>query len=141
MAATQRAWYHPNILPLLSVLISINLMGGTSISAAGSWIHYKALSKGIQHQWGTMNLTTSMALLRNVYLGKTDVRFFLMQWAKAHTTMYQWVACPETGDILMSFATIHQSAFENPVHSFNFFELLNESPPFSSSACDAEFHY
>jgi hypothetical protein len=128
MAATQRAWYRPNLFPLLSVLFSINPMGGTSISAAGSWIHYEALSKGIQHQLGTMNLTNSMALLRNVYLGKTDIRFFLMQKAKAHSTMYQWVACPETGDILLSFATIKQNAFENPVYAFNFFDLLNASP-------------
>jgi len=131
MATTQRAWYNPSIFPLLSVLFGINPMGGTSISASGAWVHYEALSKGIEQKLGTMNLTNSMALLRTVYLGKTDVRFFLMQKAKAHTTMYQWVACPETGDLLVSFATITQSAFENPVHAFNFFDLLNESlPPF-----------
>jgi hypothetical protein len=129
MAASQRAWYNPRMFPLFSILFGINPMGKTSISAAGSWIHYQALSKGIEHRWGTMNLTNSMELLRAVYLGKTDVRFYLMQKAKAHTTIYQWIACPETGDILVSFATRHQSAFENPVHAFNFFDLENEPPP------------
>jgi len=129
MAASQRAWYNPSMFPLLSVLLGINPMGGTSISAAGSWVHYEALSKGIQQKWGSLNLTNVMTLLRVVYLGKTDIRFYLMQKAKAHTTIYQFVSCPETGDILVSFATKHQSAFENPVHAFNFFDLVNESPP------------
>jgi len=129
MAASQRAWYNPNIFPLLSVLFGINPMGNTSISAAGSWIHYEALSKGIQHRWGTINLTNAMGILRAVYLGRTDVRFFLMQKAKAHTTIYQFVACPQTGDILLSFASGQHSAFENPVHAFNLYDLINESPP------------
>jgi hypothetical protein len=129
MAASQRAWYNPNIFPLLSVLLGINPMGNTSISAASSWIHYEALSTGIKHTWGAMNLTNAMGLLRQVYLGKTDVRFFMMQKAKARTTIYQFVSCPQTGDFLVSFATAKKSAYQNNVHAFNLFDLLNESPP------------
>jgi hypothetical protein len=130
MAASQRKWYNPTLFPLLSMVLGMNPLGKTELSSAGPWVHYTALSKGIQQKWGALNLTNAMALLRAVYLGKTDVRFFLIQRAKAHTTIYQWVACPKTGDILLSFATIKKNAFENPVHAFNFFELLNESPPF-----------
>jgi hypothetical protein len=42
---------------------------------------------------------------------------------------FQLAACPETDDMLVSFATEDKNAFENPVHYFNLFELLNfESP-------------
>ena len=136
MASTQRTWYNPRPFPLLSVLFHINPMGSTSISAAGPWVHYEALSKGIQQKWGALNLTNAMAVLREVYLGKTDPRFFLIQRVKPHTTIYQVVVCPVTGDILLSFATAHRSAFENPVHSFNFFDLLDEPPPSSFSYID-----
>jgi hypothetical protein len=40
-----------------------------------------------------------------------------------------WVACPETGDMVVCFATKDKIAFSNPVHYFNFYELLNATPP------------
>ena len=129
MAASQRKKYNPTFLPLLSIVLGINPLGNTSLSAAGPWVHYVALSRGIQQHWGSLNLTNAMALLRAVYLGRTDPRFFLIQRVKPHTTIYQVVACPQTGDILLSFATTNKNAYENPVHSLNFFELLNESRP------------
>ncbi len=129
MAASQRARYNPRLLPLVSILLNINPMGNTSISAAGPWIHYEALSKGIQHHWGTMNLTNAMGTLRAVYRGRTDPRFFLIQLVKPHTTIYQIAACPQTGDVLLSFATRYQNAYENPIHAFNLYDLVNESPP------------
>ena len=132
MAASQRSWYNPCLLPLISIIFGMNPLGNTSMSAAGPWVHYVALSKGIQQLWGSLNLTNAMALLRAVYLGRTDPRFRLIQLAKPHTTIYQIVACPQTGDILISFATKQRSAFENPVHAFNLFDLLHESErPFS----------
>jgi hypothetical protein len=127
MAASQRAWYNPTLFPLLSILCSINPMGNTSIAAAGPWLHYEALNKGIQQHWGALNLINTMEILRDVYRGKTDLRFCLIQQVKPHTTIYQIAACPQTGDILISFASRDQSAYENPVHVFNLFDLLNES--------------
>jgi len=132
MAASQRKWYNPKLLPLVSILLNINPLGNSSISAAGPWVHYEALSKGIQQHWGALNLTNAMTLLRDVYLGRTDLRFFLIQHVKPHTTIYQVVTCPQTGDILVSFATRDRNAYENPVHAFNLYDLINESrPPFS----------
>ena len=49
------------------------------------------------------------------------IRFF--------TPLHQWVSCPETGDMVVSFADADKSANENPVHYFNLFELLDSEPP------------
>ena len=67
-----------------------------------------------------------MILLRIIYTGKTDFRFKLMQLFDAYSTPYQWVLCPETGEFVLSFATRDKNAFENPVHYFNFYKLLEE---------------
>ena len=104
-------------------------MSGTSISAAGPWLHYIALSKGIESQWGKLDLSKTMTVLRNVYLGRTDIRFFILQKLGRYTTPYQWVMCPETGDFVVSFAIRDKNAFENPVHFFNLFDLLETEPP------------
>ena len=44
-------------------------------------------------------------------------------------SVHQWVGCPETGDIAVSFASANKPAFENTVHYFNLFELLESTPP------------
>jgi len=128
-ATTQRKRYYPGIFPMLSLLLNTNQMSGTSISAAGPWLHYIALSKGIESQWGKLDLNKTIAVLRNVYLGRTDIRFFILQKLGSYTTPYQWVMCPETGDFVVSFATRDKNAFENPVHFFNLFDLLETEPP------------
>ena len=46
-----------------------------------------------------------------------------------YTSWHQWVACPETGDFVVSFAGGDKKAYENPVHYFNFYELLEAEPP------------
>jgi hypothetical protein len=69
-----------------------------------------------------------MSLLRNIYRGKTDIRFFIMQLVKMYSTPYQWVICPENGNFVISIADRNKNAFENPVHFFNFYELLNATP-------------
>jgi hypothetical protein len=104
-------------------------MSGTSVSAAGTWMHYIAISKGIESEWGNLDLNKTMKVLRNIYCGKTDIRFFFMQFFGAYSTPYQWVSCPETGDFVLSFADRNKSAFENPIKYFNFYELLNTIPP------------
>jgi hypothetical protein len=43
--------------------------------------------------------------------------------------MHQWVACPKTGEIVVSFASAKKNAHQNPVYYFNLFELLNSEPP------------
>lgn len=128
-AATQRKQYNPSIFPLLSLLLKRNLMSGTSISAAGTWLHYVAISKGIESELGNLDLNKTMDVLRYIYHGKTDIRFLIMQIFGIYSTPYQWVMCPDNGDFALSFATRDKNAYENPVNYFNFYELLNTVAP------------
>jgi hypothetical protein len=52
-----------------------------------------------------------------------------MQKLNFYTSGHQWVACPKTGDILISIGTHENHAYKNPVHRFNLFDLLNSQPP------------
>ena len=94
------------------------------------WSKYRALSKEFENQWGTLDLNSTMSLLRDVYLGKTDFLFSVMQKLSSYKALHQWVACPETGDIVISFADAdNKTACENPVHYFKLSELLEAEPP------------
>ncbi len=128
-ASTQRKQYNPSIFPLLNFLLKRNQMSGTSVTASATWMHYVAISKGVESEWGNLNLDKTMDVLRNIYFGKTDIRFFIMQILGVYSTPYQWVMCPETGDFVLSFANRDKNAFENPVNYFNFYELLKSTPP------------
>jgi hypothetical protein len=124
-AATQkyREFYDPGGLHgLLFFLIGKNPYFNT-------WSQYRALSEEIEHQWGTLDLNGTMSLLRDVYLGKTDVLFLIMQIMGSYLAFHQWVACPETGDFVISFADDVNAATKNAVHYFNLFDLLEEEPP------------
>ena len=71
-----------------------------------------------------------MNMLRDVYLGKTDSMYHLLQiFIFPPQPIHQWVACPASGDMLICFADGIKIASENPVHHFNLFELLNSEPP------------
>ncbi len=122
-AASQRERYNPS--DLRSIILY--LMGKDFYF--GIWKHYVALSKGIESNWGTLNLTSSMTMFRDVYKGKTDFIFFLMQKMNSHLSMHQWAAYPKTGDMLICFASKDKIASYNPVHKFNLFELLDAEPP------------
>ena len=92
-------------------------------------MHYKSISKAIEKKWGNINLENFMETLREVYSGKNNLVFKLnnILWILSkygYYTSHQWVACPETGDMLVSFAYCEKRAFEQPVHTFNLFELL-----------------
>ena len=128
MAATQRNRYNPSLFPLLNFFLKINQMSGTSVTAAATWMHYVAISKGIQSEWSNLDLNNTMGILRNIYLGKTDIRFLILQILGVYSTPYQWVMCPKTGDFVLSFATRDKNAFENPVNYFNFYILLKSTP-------------
>ena len=132
MSTTQRSQYHPGRFPLVSCLLKLNKLNGTSISAAAPFLHYIALSKGIEQEWGTLDLNTTMGLLRDVYKGKTDFRFFLLQKTHWYKTQYQWVLCSLTGELLLSFATHTTNAYDAEVHELNAYELLTEDPPWVS---------
>ena len=72
-------------------------------------------------------MNKTMDLLRNVYLGKTNIMFSIFQKMGAQKAFHQWVACPKTGEIVVSFADKNGTASENQVHHFNLFTLINAS--------------
>lgn len=93
------------------------------------WSKYKALSKEFEKQWGTLDLNSTMSILREVYLGKTDLLFFVTQKLSSYKAMHQWVACPKTDDMVISFADAkNETACENLVHYFKMSELLEAEP-------------
>jgi len=95
----------------------------------GIWKHYVALSKGIENNWGAMDINTTMEMYREVYQGKTDIIFSLMMKIDWYMPIHQWVARPKTGDMAICFASQDKIASYNPVHYFNLFKLLEAEPP------------
>ena len=95
-------------------------------------LHFKVASKEIKKQHGTLNLNNSIDLLRRVYNGRTNFIFFLFQRVISCPYSETWdqkVFCPETGDIVISFAENGVTAYRTPVHYFNMYDLLNSNPP------------
>ena len=95
------------------------------------WTHYKALSKEIEKRYGSLDLNETMSLLRDEYVGNTN---FFMKIIRDFNYSYlqclcQWVCCPETGDMVISFARNNTLACYNQVYYFNMFELFNSKPP------------
>jgi len=91
--------------------------------------HYVALSKGIERDWAKLDLNRTMAMLRSVYKGKTDIIFLIQKRIISEKEVFnQWVACPKTGDMLFSFARNRKNAYESPVFYVNLFRLLDSEP-------------
>ena len=105
----------------------IQLLQRTSIFYA-VWRSYRAISSDLGKKWGTLNLESSMNLIRNGYSGKTDFLLKLIVTLAKGTSFNRawniWVADPISGDILICFANNGKISFENPVHHFNMFELF-----------------
>jgi hypothetical protein len=95
----------------------------------GGWSFYRVISEAVEDRAGTLNLDGTMQMIRDVYAGKTDLLFWLIQKIGFVNSVHQWVSCPKTGDFLISFAEGQTPAFRNKVHSFNLFDLLEEEPP------------
>jgi len=95
------------------------------------WTHYKALSNEIEKRYGSLDLNETMSLLRDEYVGNTDffMKMFRAVKLSALECLCQWVCCPETGDIVISFARNNTLACYNQVYYFNMFELINSEPP------------
>ena len=131
LATVQRDYYNPSFFPLIMMILKKNLVGYKSIFPSSiSWLHYKTLSEEIKKIWGNIELNNSMDMIREIYSGKTDFRFFIVQKMGMYVPLHQWVACPETGDILVSFADAENEAHENPIFFFNLFELLDSKPSY-----------
>jgi hypothetical protein len=95
------------------------------------WTHYKALSKDIEKRYGSLDLNETMSLLRDEYVGNTNffMKMFRAIKLPALECLAQWVCCPETGDLVISFARNNTMACYNQVYYFNMFNLFNSEPP------------
>jgi hypothetical protein len=127
-AELQRGRYNPSgFRGLLRLILQID-------EYFREWTHYKALSRGYEKNWGYLDLNITMDMFRDVYLGKTSFIFKILMYyvplfSPCYQPLNQWVACPETGEMVISFASVNKMAHFNPVHYFNFFELLESEPP------------
>jgi hypothetical protein len=93
------------------------------------WRSYRAISRDIDKNWGTLTLNSAMSMIRNGYAGRTDILLRLIVILAEGTSFNRawniWAADPISGDILVCFAKNGKIAFENPVHHFNMFELFD----------------
>lgn len=127
IAETQRARFNPS-----GLMSFIRLVKRTDVFYA-VWRSYKVCSEGIEKNWGSLDLNSTMTMLRNCYSGKTDFLLRLIVYLAKGTSFNRafnmWVANPENGDMVVCFATKDNIAFSNPVHYFKFYNLLNATPP------------
>jgi hypothetical protein len=121
-AKTQRLVYDPRIYVFLGILGS---------PWFNTWSYYKTLSQEIEKQWGSLNSTNILSITRSIYRGETNayLKISEMLGFEGFSSWYQWVACPETGDMLISFADSNHQAQYNTIHEFNLFDLLDSQPP------------
>jgi len=118
---TQRKFYHPGDIRYL-------IRGHKGLFYA--WNHYKAISKGCERHWGKLDLQLLMEVFRNVYRGRYGIIWFFIRIQSAMPwPWFQWVCCPKTGDMLISYSDGERSSEYNPVHHFNLFKLLNSNSP------------
>lgn len=127
IASTQRKNYNPS-----GFINFIKLVLRTDVFFA-VWRSYKVVSKGIEKNHGFMDINNTMTMIRNCYSGKTDFLLRLIVTLAEGTSFNRawnmWVADPQAGDLVVCFASKDKIAFENPVYYFNFYELLNATPP------------
>jgi len=93
----------------------------------GTWAQYKAISDEIENHYGTLTTESALTLLREVYSGKTGFLSWFL--STGDDTARQWVGCPTTGEFAICFAQNGMQAYQNEVHTFNFYELLEAEPP------------
>ena len=97
---------------------------------AAVWLHYKALSIGLEDSWGKIDLINSITLIRSVYHGQYDQLWkLILSFREDWKTWWQWVAEPETGVFSISFADGDTSAHWTPILTFDLLESLERHSP------------
>ena len=121
LAATQRPHYNP-----AGIKGFMRIFKGEPYFVI--WRSYKVMSELIEKNYGSFDLNTSMQLFQRGYRGDTDLMLkILIKLAKGtsfNRAWNMWVACPENGDIVVSFAHGNKIAFDMPYHYFNLYKLL-----------------
>ncbi len=129
IAATQRKPYNPAGLIAFFKLLFFQ----KSNPYFAVYQLYQSVSKQIDITWGNLTLNNTMDVLQNGYRAEDFPLLRLIERLGKGTGMAeawnQWVACPATGDMVVSFANHDQMAFKTKPHYFNLYALLSESPP------------
>jgi hypothetical protein len=126
LAATQRSNYKINSLFLM-------LLGKNQFYPV--YRIYLGMSKGINQNLGNLDISNSMEIMIKSYNGEADkfislvhrnvmIYYFAKQIGYLQA-LFQWSATPESGDMLVTFASRDNPSYENDVHSFNLYELLS----------------
>ena len=93
------------------------------------WARYQSISKGIEQNWGNIDLENAMQITKNVYHGEYDLAWkIICTKARYWESWWHWAVCGKTGDIYISYATPEKPAYDNPVCRFNLFEMLESGP-------------
>jgi predicted choloylglycine hydrolase len=128
-AKTQRNKYKPNgIENFINMLMGFNYLGNV-LPIFFTWRHYRTLSNEIEKNYSNIDLDCAVSFIRNIYCGKTDPFLAISQKLskRRYSPMHQWVACPETGDMLLSFANSKNSAEKNDIYRCNLFNFINRN--------------
>jgi hypothetical protein len=129
IAATQRKRYDPTgFIGLLNLVLFTKSRPFFAVYQL-----YQSVSKQIYLSWGTLDLNTTKTVLQNGYQAQDAPLLRLIEILGKGTGMAeawnQWVVCPATGDMVVSFAIHDQLAYKTEPHYFNLFDLLNIDPP------------
>ena len=92
-------------------------------------LHFTVLSDEVEKNWGNFDHNLSINVLRNIYSGKTNLFYGLINklGGSYRNSWSQISYCPETGDIILSFAKDGQTAFKQEINRFNFNDLVNNT--------------
>ena len=108
--------------------ISIKYIREEIISILGDTIRRSV--KKLKNSGGLDN-NNIISMTRSIYRAETDIilKLYGLMGLEPFSSFYQWVVCPETGDIAVSYSTGDHQAQYNELHYFNFYELLEAVPP------------
>ena len=122
-SATQRPFYDPRIFYLNS-----RYTGGDYFN---TWRYYKTLSEEVEKLWGTLDNSNIISMARSIYRAETDIilNLYGLMGLEPFSSFHQWVVCPETGDITVSYATGEHQAQYNDLNYFNLYDLIEAEPP------------
>ncbi len=93
------------------------------------WRKYRAMSFEIEEKWGEIDLNSSISILRKVYSGRTDLLLFiflLFGYRSILCDFHQWSVCPQTGDLVFSYADANNRAYQTDLHYFNMYDLFDK---------------
>lgn len=85
---------------------------------------YVRISKEIERNYGNLDINNSLKTIRDAYKYRFDPAYIFVKIFEKSGVWDQWVACPETGEMLVTFAQNGKSAYDSPFIHVNLFDIL-----------------